>query len=217
MNDFTPPPARQLDPERRAQLKRHLLSEIARGEPRPRVSARGSWIALAAVVAGAAVATSALAWAGGLLDFVAGEPAPPPVRRTFELADEARERVLPIFRSGGGPEVIAERAHGVLAIDTSVGPVILWAAPARSGGACYILDIKASRLPDGRPNGGAGCSPRPLPDGRQGRGRLPPDSSPRSVPPAHRRTRDARRLRGRPPLRGRTGGSAAARRRLLPP
>ena len=119
-------------------------------------------IAFAALAFAAILATSALAWGGRLLDFVAGEPAPPSVKQSFALDNEARKKVLPIFRSRSGPAVIAERAHGVLAVETSAGPVVIWAAPTHGGGVCYIIDIEALRRPEGRPNGAGGCSPTPM-------------------------------------------------------
>jgi len=49
--------------------------------------------------------------------------------------------------------VIAARTRRVLAVETSVGPVALWAAPTRAGGECWLLDIDI--------DSGAACSPAP--------------------------------------------------------
>jgi hypothetical protein len=70
---------------------------------------------------------------------------------------------VPWFEQQPGSEVIASKARGVLAIETSVGSVYLWVAPTRGGGFCYLIDVEANTLPDGSPNGRGGCSPRPLP------------------------------------------------------
>jgi hypothetical protein len=61
---------------------------------------------------------------------------------------------------------IASTGRGVLAIETSVGPVYLRVAPSRDGGFCHVIDIPASRRPDGSPNAGGGCSPQPPRSGR---------------------------------------------------
>lgn len=158
-------PETQSGPKERARSRlTSVIGSPAAAHARRRRGSRRTWIAFAALLLAAVATTSALAWGGRLLDFVAGEPAPPPVRRSFTLDNAARARVLPIFRSSSGANVIVEHAHGVLGIESSVGPVIIWAAPTRRGGVCYVLDIEAHRLSDGRPNGGGGCNPAPLPD-----------------------------------------------------
>jgi hypothetical protein len=108
-----------------------------------------------ALLAVAAV-SSAFGWPARVLDVIAGEPAPPRVRDAFALESEARERVLPIFRSGGIDVVLAQ-AHGVVAIESSEGPVILWVAPTPSGGACWLLEYRRTAE-----LGLKGCSPGPV-------------------------------------------------------
>lgn len=116
-------------------------------------SRRAQVLAAAAALVSVAVVSSAFGWPGRVLDVIAGEPAPPRVKDRFALENEAQERVLPLFRRDRSSGVIVERAHAVLGIETSVGSVILWAAPTRDGGVCWIHELARSvRL-------GSGCTP----------------------------------------------------------
>jgi hypothetical protein len=83
-------------------------------------------------------------------------PAPHPVKRSSELTGR-REAIAP--RLVGQPEsrVIAAKTRRVLALQTSVGAVALWAAPTRGGGECWLIDIQGHR-----PDGGATCTPLPV-------------------------------------------------------
>lgn len=141
--------------------------EVALAEPAPVVlrrwwrSRRTLVLAAAALVAVAAV-SSAFGWPARVLDVIAGEPAPPRVKTVFALEDEASERVLPIFRRQTSVGTIVEQAHGVIGIDTSVGPVNLWAAPTRGGGVCWIVEIERLDELHGRPTANANCNPRPM-------------------------------------------------------
>ena len=72
-----------------------------------------------------------------------------------------RPQGIPIFRRGVASEAIVSRAHGVLGIESSVGPIYIWAAPTRGGGLCWTVDVVRFRLPGGRPNGGGMCGPYP--------------------------------------------------------
>ena len=133
--------------------------------PQPRskrrfLHCRRVWVLAAAVLAAVAIVSSAFGWTSRLLDLVAGQPAPPRVKRAFALEKEARKRVLPIFRQEASGVVVAQ-AHGVIGLDSSVGPVILWAAPTRTGGVCWVVEIKRLDALAGRPTASANCSSRP--------------------------------------------------------
>ena len=157
-------------PERDATAKEAVrrMLEATPGVAPPR--RRRAWrsgralVALAAVFVGVVVVSSAFGWTSRLIDAIAGEPAPPPVKRAFAVQNQARARqVMPIFRSSPASDTIVERTHGVIGINSSVGPVIIWAAPTKGGGICWVMDIERKRRPDGLPNGGGGCSPYPQP------------------------------------------------------
>jgi hypothetical protein len=139
----------------------------ARRPRRTRFRSRRGWVLVAVALAAVIAVSSALGWTSRLVDAIAGEPAPPRVKRYFAVQNEARAReAMAIFRGSADRDAIVERAHGVLGIETSVGAVIIWAAPTRGGGLCYVVEIERLRLPDGRPNGHASCGPRPDPPDR---------------------------------------------------
>jgi hypothetical protein len=125
-----------------------LIARIeAAGRPRrwPRLAVVAAVLALAAVMAASALA---------LYDFVVGEPAPPDV--TELLVEEGRaDRLEPLF--AGTPNVVAEKAHGVAALDTSAGPVLLWTAPTVDGPVCYFVEFAALSDRAGTPRGDANC------------------------------------------------------------
>ena len=67
--------------------------------------------------------SSAFGWTARLIDLVAGEPAPPSPSSSVRAAQRRlRAAAIPIFRTGTASETIVEQAHGVLGIDSSVGP-----------------------------------------------------------------------------------------------
>jgi hypothetical protein len=147
-----PPP----DAHAAAAARDALLAAVtarSRRLTRPRVL-----LACAIAVAVGATAASASGLGERLFDFVAGEPAPSPVKRQFDLMTR-RNSVVAWLEQDPRSRAIASEARGVLAIQTSVGPVYLWVAPTRGGGFCHLIDIEANTQPDGSPGGGGGCRP----------------------------------------------------------
>jgi hypothetical protein len=128
-------------------------------EPREFVSARRSrrWPRLAVVLAGLAFAGVMAASAPAPDDFIAGEPAPVHVSERL-VAEGAADRLTPFFT--GNPNVIAESAHGVAAIDTSAGRATLWAATPEPGPICYFVEFEALTTTTGKPGGEAKCGTR---------------------------------------------------------
>ncbi len=120
---------------------------------------RRLWPVLAVLALAAVLVTSAWGLGARILDFVSGEPAPEQVKEQF--ARELRvKQISPLFERQT-PGVIAEQARGVIAIESSAGPIVLWVAPTESGGYCYIVDVQAHPGPRGQPNGESGCDPSP--------------------------------------------------------
>jgi hypothetical protein len=152
-------------PERDDQARETVRRLLQQQRPRRRFApSRRVWILAAAALAAVVVASSAFGWTSRLIDAIAGEPAPSPVKRAFAVHNDARARqVMPLFRRSPLSDVIVEETHGVLGINTSVGPVIIWAAPTRGGGICWIVDIERMQRPNEVPNAGGGCNPTPLP------------------------------------------------------
>lgn len=146
-NNVTRPPDRDLPREVVFRRRAHLVDELTRLRRARRTPRRPLYLVFALLIL-LAIAAPALGLESRLRHFLAGEPAPAPVKDVFA-------RQLP--RS-----VIAERAHGVMAIRTASGHrVILWAAPTRLGGRCTFLQIEdeeTSALPG--PSGSLGCVTR---------------------------------------------------------
>jgi hypothetical protein len=136
------------DSDARLVARRVLLSRID-AAPRPR-----RWSRLAVVVVALALAAVMAASALALYDFIAGEPAPPDVTELL-VEEGTAERIVPLF--AGKPNVIAEEAHGVAAVETSAGRVLLWTAPTVDGPICYFVEFARLSERKGTPQGKANC------------------------------------------------------------
>jgi hypothetical protein len=111
--------------------------------------------AVVLAVLGLAAVTAASAWA--LYDFIGGEPAPVAVAERL-VEEGTAERLTPLF--AGKPNLIAESAHGVAAIESSEGRAILWVATPEQGPICYFVEFEALTRAAGRPQGEAKCGTR---------------------------------------------------------
>lgn len=144
--NLTRPPAPELPREAVLRRRAHLVEELQRQQRTERPSRRPFYVIVAALVL-LGIAAPALGLDDRLRRFVAGEPAPAPVKDVFG-------RQLP--RS-----VIVERAHGVMSITTARGErVLLWAAPTRLGGRCTFLQIQGNQPSSPDPNGSLACETR---------------------------------------------------------
>lgn len=115
-------------------------------------------IAAVLVLLTALVVNPALGIGERLLDFIEGDPAPERVKQSIRRTLPYGRFVLgqPVIRFEGTPPPDVPRAHLAIRLDSSMGPVYLWVAPA-GGGACTSLEIV--NLPDRR--GGAFCDSAP--------------------------------------------------------
>jgi hypothetical protein len=138
------------DPEVRRAARDELIARIV-SAPRAR-----RWRRLAVVAAALALAAVTAASALALYDFVAGEPAPLDVTELL-VREGVAERLEHTF--AGKPHVIADKAHGVAALQTSAGPVLLWAAPTLDGPVCYFVEFARLSENRGTPQGDANCGP----------------------------------------------------------
>jgi hypothetical protein len=147
-------------PERDDDARAAVRRVLRQRRPRHRaLLSRRKWIVVGAALVAVAAASSAFGWTSRLIDAVAGEPAPEPVKEAFAVMNDARAReMIPTFRRVARDPII-ERAHGAIGINSSMGPVIIWAAPTRRGGICWIVDIERLRGPGGVPPGGGRCNP----------------------------------------------------------
>ena len=89
-----------------------------------------------------------------LVDWFHGAPATPQVRRALERPEDVPQPVFELLREQ--PGVDASRASGVLEIETSRGPIRLWAAPREDGGACAFIEVGVLQ---GRAVGSEACHP----------------------------------------------------------
>jgi hypothetical protein len=145
--------APELDSEARRAARDDLIARIE--------AARSSrhWPRLAVVFAALALAAVTAASALALYDFIAGDPAPPDVTRLI-VEEGTAERIGPIF--SGNPDALAKAAHGVAALETSEGRVLLWAAPTRGNAICYFVEFERLSERRGSPQGETNCVYRPL-------------------------------------------------------
>jgi hypothetical protein len=145
------PPA---DAGARQAARGRLLAHI---ESAPRAR---RWPRLAVVVAAIVIAGVMAASGLALYDFIVGEPAPPSVTRL--IVDEGTaERIGPMFV--GRADVLAEAAHGVAALQTSRGRVLLWAAPTKTNWVCYFVEFERLSQQSATPQGEVNCAYRPPP------------------------------------------------------
>jgi hypothetical protein len=104
-------------------------------------------LAVAALVAGLVLVPAALAFGARLADWFHGKPAPASIRQDFVKFNADMQQMAGTSAKAGfvrkAPQAIAARAHGVLALRTSDGPVYLWAAPRRGGGICWLAQFAA--------------------------------------------------------------------------
>lgn len=152
------------------QLIRSFRAEVAPADADARVAARGkllahidsapragSWPRLAVIVAALLLAGVLTASGLALYDFIAGEPAPPSVTRLI-VEEGSAERIGPLF-----PHVLSGAPHGVAALETSKGRVLLWAAPGAGNAICYFVEFERLSERSGSPKGDANCGHRPIP------------------------------------------------------
>jgi hypothetical protein len=121
-------------------------------------------IAAALAILTALVVNPALGIGERLLEFVEGDPAPKSIKEQFELVENPPPLRVGhrVFARPKPPPADLSAAHLAVALDSSVGPVYLWAAPTAGGGACTALEIVAlPPMPNGRPNIGVNCGSAP--------------------------------------------------------
>jgi hypothetical protein len=100
-------------------------------------------VRLAALTAALAVLVVTPAFGIGerLLHAIAGEPAPEDVKSELRQLNEVPEPVLELL-DDLNPGVIADRARGVMSVQTTRGRVNLWVAPTKDGGFCAYVETE---------------------------------------------------------------------------
>jgi hypothetical protein len=145
-----------------------LLDELVATEPREAwddvlARARHSRRRYAGVVAAVAVLVLAPAtWAA--VNAFEGTPAPQSIQQNFLQWDaQAAAREYALAQAGFTakvPRAEADKAHGVLQLQTGDGPLDMWAAPATDGGTCSFIGWESDlNGADGTAYGYGGCVP----------------------------------------------------------
>jgi hypothetical protein len=142
-------------------------SDVLRRRTPGRQVDRGRVRLVAVAVAVIAVVPTAIGLAGPLHDLFFGRPAPPIVKQAFAQQNRMA-RLMHTWQKAHGetvpamPRVETAKAHGVLAVKTHDGLLLLWAAPSSGGRECWFIDFAADQVNHRRPLGDGGCdSPTP--------------------------------------------------------
>lgn len=96
-------------------------------------------LAILVAVLAVLVATPAFGIGQRLVDVIAGEPAPEEVKSELRRRNEVPEPVLELI-DDLSPGVDADKARGVMSVQTTRGPVNLWVAPTKEGGFCAYVE-----------------------------------------------------------------------------
>jgi hypothetical protein len=147
----------------REQMDDADWDDVLRRHPHRRTHRQRRWtLAVALIAVGIPVA---VAVAGRVRDAFFGTPAPPVVKQAFVQENQVT-RVMRNWQKAHGvpvrtmPLIDAAKAHGVAAVRTPDGLLMLWAAPARSGhGECWFIDFAVDQLRQKSPEGGGSCDP----------------------------------------------------------
>ncbi len=118
---------------------------------------RRRYALIAAALLALLVVPTAVALHGRIADLFQGTPAPPAVSSSFEAMNRAPDLAA---RKGFGakfPRADVAKAHGVLEVQTSDGPLDLWAAPSDQGGQCWWIDFANDPVLPGGRFGFGGC------------------------------------------------------------
>jgi hypothetical protein len=126
------------------------------------VRARRARRRYAAVVAAvAALVLAPATWAA--VNAFEGTPAPRAIKQTFVREDATAATMQALLAQAGFtkkvPRADASEAHGVLRLQTSDGPLDMWAAPERNGsGSCWLVGWE-SDLHENNAGGLSSCAP----------------------------------------------------------
>ena len=149
----------------------HLLDELIAVEPREEwqdVLARARRSRrryLAAFVVAAALLLAPAAWA--VAQAFEGKPAPQSIKSTLRENNKMtaqmakalqRQNPTAAKRLRQQPKAIVSKTHGVIQVQTTDGPIDLWAAPATDGGTCYFVGWQ-SDLHKMQAAGNSTCAP----------------------------------------------------------
>lgn len=132
---------------------------LRRRQPRREKHLRSLLVAVAIIAIGV---PTAIAFGGVIRNFFFGTPAPPAIKSVFVEQNRMR-RMMQQWQKAhrlhfpAMPQVDVTKAHGVIAVKTSAGLLLLWAAAARDGSQCWFVDFAAHQTNPKRAPGGGSC------------------------------------------------------------
>lgn len=143
-------------------------SDVLRRSRVKRAVHRRALLVVAALVV--VLVPTTIAFGGTIRGFFFGTPAPPIIRQAF-AEDSAGLQMMRKWQRAHGVYVPGSvalhvnvgKAHGVLAVNTHDGPLLLWAAPAGHGRQCWFIDFASDQVGHKRATGGGTCETAALP------------------------------------------------------
>jgi hypothetical protein len=110
---------------------------------------------------------SALAF-GGVRGFFFGAPAPPLIVNAFRESNAMQKMIVKWEQAHHQkidvmPQANGRKAHSVIAVDTSDGPLVLWAAPASRGRQCWFVGFANDLIGKRHAAGGGSCDQAGMP------------------------------------------------------
>jgi hypothetical protein len=100
---------------------------------------------IAALAVGLVAAPVAIAFGSKLVDLFEGTPPTPAVQQDYITFNGS---LTPAIQSKFAVHPVdLSQIHGVIAIQTSDGPVYLWSAPEHGGGACFFVEYADELAP----------------------------------------------------------------------
>jgi hypothetical protein len=134
-------------------------SAVRRRARRPR---RRAALVAAITALATLLVTPAFGIGSRLFDLVDRPPAPPGVQAHFAASNALREHLIQHASAAGRrlhdrfPRVVPGEARGIAAIESTDGPIYLWAAPTEDGRQCWFIQAGAETA-TGRPYGHGSC------------------------------------------------------------
>jgi len=145
-----------------ARQRSLLADHVLRHRPR-RSRRRGVSVAVvSAALLGALLVAPAVVLGDRLLDLLQRPAAPPEVQAHFAANNTLRKQLFAHTEAAGHAlhdrfsPVVAGEARGIAAIESTDGPIYLWAAPTEDGRQCWLIQAGAE-LATGRPYGLTSC------------------------------------------------------------
>jgi hypothetical protein len=114
---------------------------------------------------------TAIAFRGAIRDLFFGTPAPPVIKRAFATQNKMQALFHKWFVTHHRaavrlmPLVDPSKAHGVIALKTTDGPLFLWAAPTSSGKQCWFIAFARDMVGHPRAYGSGSCEQAKPPPG----------------------------------------------------